>query len=100
MFSLHLPWPSSGRVDSPVPRPVGEGEIHKVVRLVCPGKGEQETQGTEAEERGLSRESRVKWPWSGSPQIWQWEPALGLGGNRGPGSRLFPGCREWSSGQE
>ena len=38
------------------PRPVGEKQIHKVVGLVCPECGEQETQGREAEGRGSSRE--------------------------------------------
>lgn len=52
---LHLPWPSSGRLDSQVPG-LWEREIHKVVRLVCPGCSEQETQGTQAKERGSSRE--------------------------------------------
>lgn len=72
--------------------------MHKVVRLVCPGWGEREIQGTRYTRYG-GQETRVKQGGlSGSqrpPKVRQQEPVGGGGllqGAQPPGSMLFPGC--------
>lgn len=70
------PSTSSGELGNPVPQPE-DGEIHKVVRPVCLGWGEQRRQGTEAKERGSG---------------------IGRGCGLAPQPALVS-CREWSGGQ-